>query len=148
MVRFQIVFSRYLVVFFELYLHIWCLGSYLNMFSGKIKVFMKKYFFESWGRFWIEISTIWMVYCWVPFGSLFQKNRPTLRENRSSSKSFWSWASLRFTEAREGHWIWLATNSQPSTCKSRSPKQWFPFFCKLDRSEPTTWWNPLITTVL
>ena len=30
------------------------------MFSGKIKVFMKKYFFESWGRFWIEILIIWM----------------------------------------------------------------------------------------
>ena len=56
----QNVFSRYLAGFFELDLHIWYLGSYLNMFSAKLKVFMKKYFFESWARFWFEILTIWM----------------------------------------------------------------------------------------
>ena len=52
------LFSSYLAQFFELYLHIWYLGSYLNMFSGKIKVFIKKYFFVSRGRFWIKMWAI------------------------------------------------------------------------------------------
>ena len=55
--EFQIGFSSYLAQFFELDLHIWYLGSYLNMFLEKIKVFVKKYFFVSWGRFWIKIQS-------------------------------------------------------------------------------------------
>ena len=55
---FQIYFSSYLAQFFELYLHIWYLGSYLNILSGKIKVFMIKYFFVSRVRFW---SKIWVI---------------------------------------------------------------------------------------
>ena len=90
MVIFQNVFSRYLVAFFELDLHIWCLGSYLKMFPGKIKVFMKKYFFESWGRLWIEISTIWMVYC-LEISSKFDQNvRKFHRKNIFSPKILFS----------------------------------------------------------
>ena len=47
--EFQIDFSSYLAQFFELNLHIWYLGSYLNMFLEKIKVFVKKYFFRDEG---------------------------------------------------------------------------------------------------
>ena len=56
--KFQIDFSSYLAQFFELNLHIWYLGSYLNMFLEKINVFVKKYFFVSWGRFWVKNSVI------------------------------------------------------------------------------------------
>ena len=52
------LFSSYLAQFFELYLHIWYSGRYLNMFSGNIKVFIKKYFFVSRGRFWIKMWAI------------------------------------------------------------------------------------------
>ena len=54
----QIVFSSYLARFFELALHIWCSGSYLNMFSGKLNIFTKKYFFTPWARFWIRFLVI------------------------------------------------------------------------------------------
>ena len=90
MVRFQNVFSRYLVAFFELDLHIWCLGSYLNIVSDKIKVFMKTYFFESWGRFWIEISTIWMVYCLEISSKFDQYVRIFHRKNIFSSQFLFS----------------------------------------------------------
>ena len=39
--KIQNVFSRYLARIFELDLHIWYSVSYLNMFSAKLKVFMK-----------------------------------------------------------------------------------------------------------
>ena len=51
--EFQIDFSSYLAQFFELDLHIWYLGSYLNMFLEKIKVFVKKKFVMR-GRFSIK----------------------------------------------------------------------------------------------
>ena len=57
--EFQIDFSSYLAQFFELNLHIWYLGSYLNMFLEKIKVFVKKYFFVMRGRFSIKNSVIY-----------------------------------------------------------------------------------------
>ena len=52
--EFQINFPRYLAQFFELYLHIWHSGSYLNMFLGKIKVFVKHYFLTPVGRFLVK----------------------------------------------------------------------------------------------
>ena len=54
----QIYFSSYLAQFFELYLHIWYLGSYRDMFLGKINVFMKKYFLTPVGRFLIKNQVI------------------------------------------------------------------------------------------
>ena len=47
--EFQIDFSSYLTQFFELNLHIWYLGSYLNMFLEKLNVFVKKTFFRDEG---------------------------------------------------------------------------------------------------
>ena len=68
--EFQIDFSSYLAQFFELNLHIWYLGSYLNMFLEKIKVFVKKYFFVSRGCFLVKIQSFTAVRTPRP-GSLF-----------------------------------------------------------------------------
>ena len=99
--KFQIVFSSYLAQFFELNLHIWYLGSYLNMFLEKIKVFVKILFFVVRGRFWIKNPVICYTQTPRP-GSLFSRIEWSLWQNRSISASFRSWASLRMFRTSEG----------------------------------------------
>ena len=54
-------FSSYLGQFLELDVHIWYSGSYLDMFLGKIKVFVKKYFLTPVGRFLVKNRIILVV---------------------------------------------------------------------------------------
>ena len=124
-------FSRYLAAFFESDLHIWCLGSYLNMFSGKIKVFMKNIFSSHEVDFASKLWGFGRVFCLEISPKFDQKVRKFRRKN------IFSWKILlslkRYSDSS------LNTKYEPLTPKTERIS--FDFHPKIMKNDHFQWFT-------